>query len=258
MKKNINQIIKEEINRFLSNNLIKENCHLLDLDELMEYMWLKPQVSNLNVDIFIDDGGAYERYGHPLLLYVRNGYNKSINEFIPFSISEKPYVLDDEMEFHISYEDIFSVMDFIQINLDILNAMSQSQISHEDFVSHIQVVPAYAIAEGKCLLSEMATLRTNDSDLPVDIWLDEGATYQGHAPRIKFRASNEQRTTREFSSMLITDPSQIENMPDNSPLRKKDIKKIQDFVINNKDLLLQLANGEIDYRTDFLPNMVKQ
>lgn len=253
----INKIINEVINSYLKENLVMENYKLNDLDELMEYMWLKPQYSKLNVDIFIDDGGAYERYDHPLLLYVRNGYDRSVNSFIPFSVSEKPFVLDDDIDFNISYDDIYSVMDFIQFNLDILIAMSKSQISHDEFVSHIKFVPAYVLAESKKILCEMATLRTNDSNLPVDIWLDEGATFQGHAPRIKFRASNEQRTTREFSSMLITNPEQIENMPDNSPLRKKDIEKIQDFVTNNMDLLLKLSNGEIDYRTEFLPNMVK-
>ena len=33
--------------------------------------------------------------------------------------------------------------------------------------------------------------------------------------------------------------------------------KIKKFVLENKDLLLALCNGSIDYRTDFLPNMHK-
>lgn len=120
-----------------------------ELDKLMEYMWLKPQVSTLNVDLFIDDGGAYKRYGHPLLLYVRNGYDKRINEFIPFSISEQPTVLDDEIDFHITPDDVSSVMNFIQINLEILNAIAHSQISHEVFVSHVRNAPASAITEAR-------------------------------------------------------------------------------------------------------------
>lgn len=40
-------------------------------------------------------------------------------------------------------------------------------------------------------------------------------------------------------------------------LRKKEIDKIKKFVLENKDLLLALCNGSIDYRTDFLPNMHK-
>ena len=44
-------------------------------------------------------------------------------------------------------------------------------------------------------------------------------------------------------------------MPKNSPLRKKDIEKLESFVINNLELLLKLANGEIDFTTEFLPNV---
>jgi hypothetical protein len=90
----------------------------------------------------------------------------------------------------------------------------------------------------------------------MDIWLDEGATYNGHAPRLKFRASNEQRTTREFSSMLLTNPPTIENFPKNSPIKSKDIKKLEMFVINNLENLLKLSKGEIDYTTEFLPNII--
>lgn len=36
------------------------------------------------------------------------------------------------------------------------------------------------------------------------------------------------------------------------------MEKLRHFVINNKVLLTKLANGEIDYMTDFLPNIIKQ
>jgi hypothetical protein len=55
--------------------------------------------------------------------------------------------------------------------------------------------------------------------------------------------------------MLLTNPPTIENMPSNSPLRRKDIEKLESFVINNLDLLLKLANGEIDFATEFLPQL---
>ena len=234
--------------------VIVERYTLSSTDELMEYMWLKPQITGLNVDIFVDDGGSYQRNGHTLLLWVRNGYSKSIAEFIPFSISNTPQILDENIDYNITYNDIFAIQDFIVFNLQNLALLANQKISQKEFVNTIKT-PSYAITEKKEILSEMATLRAQDSNLPMDIWLDEGATYQGHAPRLKFRASNEQRTTREFSSMLLTDPPTIENMPSNSPIKKKDIDTLKSFVVKNLDLLLKLANGEIDYLTDFLPNM---
>jgi hypothetical protein len=245
----LHNIIKESVER-----IIHENYRLDSIDELMEFMWLRPKVTQLNVDIFVDDGMSYVRHGHELLLFVRNGYDKSINDFIPFSVSTNPIVLDDVMDFNISYEDIFCVQDFILANLKSLQALANRDISQILFVQSIRI-PSYALCEEMKLLTEMSTLRKEDTNLPMDIWVDEGATYQGHAPRLKFRASREQRTTREYSSMLLTNPPTIENMPSNSPLRRKDIEKLESFVINNLDLLLKLANGEIDFATEFLPQL---
>ena len=257
MKKNIIKISEQELQNIVKESVKKilhENYQMDSVDELMEFMWLRPQMTHLNVDIFVDDGQSYIRHKHELLLFVRNGYDKHVNEFIPFSVSQNPIVLDDVMDFNISYDDIFCVQDFILANLNSLQSLANRNISQFSFIQSIRI-PSYALCERKEMLNEMSTLRKEDTNLPVDVWVDEGATFQGHAPRLKFRASQEQRTTREFSSMLLTNPPKIENMPQNSPLRKKDIEKLESFVINNLELLLKLANGEIDFTTEFLPNV---
>ena len=51
------------------------------IEELMEYMWLRPKVTHLNVDIFVDDGGAYVRHEHELLLFVRRSMSN-----VPLSV----------------------------------------------------------------------------------------------------------------------------------------------------------------------------
>ena len=224
------------------------------MEELMEYMWLRPKVTNLNVDIFVDDAGSYLRHNHKLLLLVRNGYDRTDNEFIPFLISKNPIILDDTIDFKISYDDIFNIQEFIISNISNLQALANRKISQLNFVQSINI-PSYALFEERVVLTEMSTLRKEDSKLPMDIWIDETGTYQGYAPRLKFRASHEQRTTREFSTMLLTNPPVIENMPQNTPLRKKDIEKLKKIVIDNLNLILDLANGKIDFATEFLPNL---
>lgn len=119
------------------------------------------------------------------------------------------------------------------------------------------VKPSFSLRENHSLLNEFATLRVKDSGLPTNLWLDEGGTYQGHAPRLKFQASREQRTTREYSTMTLEAEPRIENLPQRTFLSSKDLKRIEMFVIANLDALLRLANNEIDYETEFLPNMVK-
>ncbi|HBH08090.1 MAG TPA: hypothetical protein DDX40_01630 [Rikenellaceae bacterium] len=118
---------------------MKENkCELTSLDELMEYMWLKPDRTGLKVDIFVDDCGSYERYGHPLLLWARNGYGREVSEFIPFLVSDKPAILNSEVECRISEEDVAAIQDFIQRNMLNLVKLPSDLISQIEFVESLK------------------------------------------------------------------------------------------------------------------------
>lgn len=246
----LRHIVENAVNKIISE------YKMMDIDELMEYMWLRPSDTGLRLDVFVDDGGSYLRNNHPLLVFIRNGYAKSDNEFIPMSVEDKPRVLDDDMDFYVSYNDIFEVQDFIQNNRELLIKLANNEMKQFDFKREIKPQKGIMVAEQRQSLKEMATLKATDSGLPMDIWLDEGATYMGHAPRIKFKASNEQRTTREFSSMLLTKDATVENFPSNSPIRKKDMEKLKTFVIDNLDLLLDLANGKIKYDESFMDSLI--
>ncbi len=248
-KNEIKLLIKEAIRRFLGKDNGEFN------DELIEYMWLRPSKTGIPVDIFVDDGGAYKRNGHPLLLLARNGYTRADADFIPFVVSKHPVIYFHKSHYNISYNEIFQIQEFITSHLSLLRQLANNKISQVDFFNAIREKKELFL-ENVQIIEEMSTLKAKDSHLPMDIWVDEGETFLGHAPRIKFRASKEQRTTREFSSMLITDPTVIKNFPPNSPLSKKDIQCLQNFVINNQSLLLRLAHGEIDYETEFLPKMI--
>ena len=62
---------------------------LLDDEELMEYTWLRKDNTGIDIDIFVDDGGSYKRYGHPLWVYVRNGYTDN-DPFFHVIVSKTP------------------------------------------------------------------------------------------------------------------------------------------------------------------------
>lgn len=115
----------------------RNNIVLSHPDELMEFLWVKPKISGINVDIFVDDSKSYKRNNRPLLLFARNGYDKSVDEFIPFSISEHPSVLNDEMEFNISYDDIFLIQDFIQVNCQLISNLADYTISQREFFDNV-------------------------------------------------------------------------------------------------------------------------
>lgn len=108
---------------------------LQDLDELYGYMWLKPDVTNINVDIFVDDGEAYIRDNHVPLLFVRNGIGREITEFIPISISETPTILDTSIVINIDLNIIKQIICFIKVNTKTLMDMANGKISSNDFVS---------------------------------------------------------------------------------------------------------------------------
>lgn len=121
-----------------SSTMKEEKYSLTDVDELMEYMWLKPDRTGLKVDIFVDDCGSYERYGHPLLLWARNGYGREVSEFIPFLVSDQPTILNSGIDCRISEEDVVAILGFIQRNLEILVKLPADLISQIDFVESVK------------------------------------------------------------------------------------------------------------------------
>ena len=94
-------------------------------------------------------------------------------------------------------------------------------------------------------LQEMATLRKDSSLLPVNLYLDDSMSYTGgkHGKRIKFqRDYGPKPITRNFPSMKL-DGNLIGVKP--KTLDSKDIKQIQNFVLNNREALEQLADMNI-------------
>jgi hypothetical protein len=95
----------------------------------------------------------------------------------------------------------------------------------------------------------MATLRKNVSGLPVNLYLDDTGSWSrsGHWKRIKFQPNTGDRpVTRDMIPMSIGDNPQILVKNARVSLNTKQLEQIKAFVRANKDLLLQLADAEID------------
>ena len=111
---------------------------LQDLDELYGYMWLKLDVTNIDADMFVDDGEAYIRDNHLPLLFVRNGNGREITEFIPISISKTPTILDKDIVIKIDSNVIKQIIGFIKVNYETLMALANGKVSVENFVSALR------------------------------------------------------------------------------------------------------------------------
>lgn len=217
-------------------------------DELMEYARLRKSNTGLDVDVFVDDGGAYKRYGHPLWVYVRNGYSNDDPVF-PIVVSKRPS--KPRKKLNIRKIDLKAVLIFISQNASLLEMFANEEIEHEVFYNKCKPV----IYSFNSSLDEMATLRPNVSGLPTVIWIDEGS-YPKHGPRIKFQASKEQLQTMSFTSMTISQMPEIINPPKKIDLSNKDIERIVKFVQANEENLLLVGKGEMSYQ-EFLKVMVR-
>lgn len=106
-------------------------------DELMEYAKQGKDVTGLNVDIYVDDGGAYIRNGYPLRIYVPNGYGNT-NEFFHIDVSNTPNPPSVHCE--LDEDDMNAILCFIEINADILRMFANEEISHVDFLKSMITV----------------------------------------------------------------------------------------------------------------------
>ena len=244
-EKELKNLLKE-----VTKKLISETSAQLE-DDLIEYARLGKKYTGLNVEVYVDDGGAYMRHEHPLWIYVRDGYT-NYDPVFHIEVSENPTAPSNT---NIHDSDLKAVLRFITQNVDLLKAFANDKISHMHFYRSCRPVGNKNNTLHLESINEMATLKRRDSGLPTDLWIDEGSDPK-HGPRIKFQASKEQVTTNQYSTMTISQEPVIMFPPKKYDLKTKDIQRIVDFVKANEALLISVSRGEITYE-EFLANMTR-
>ena len=210
--------------------------------ELFEYVTLESGLTNLPIRCYVDEGGSYKRHHHPLWLYVANGYNHTPS-VVPFSICGDPqplFINPQTDKIRLSREDVEKVKRFIKLNLQNLIDLGEEKIDFGRFCQ--QFVP---IELEKDNLLEYRVLKPQQTNLPVNIWVDDGKTWEksGHAPRIKIPYDASGKNTRTWSSIRIAPTPQLMH---DTLLPSKVVRQILNFVQNNQQELLQVSNQEID------------
>jgi hypothetical protein len=98
-------------------------------------------------------------------------------------------------------------------------------------------------------LYEMSNFMKDDSDLPVNLWLDTASNYLrgGHWKRIKFQLNTADNFQyNNLGVMTISDdPEVIIGRKQKVEIGQKEINKIIQFVQKYKDYLLDLADQKI-------------
>ena len=103
----------------------------------------------------------------------------------------------------------------------------------------------------------MRNVSKNDLDLPANIWIDDSKAYKRshHTKRIKFQSDGSNKfMPNELIPMKFDGVIPLENYK--TKLSKKDLTKISQWVINNKEALDLLADGIISYQ-DIFPYLIK-
>lgn len=93
-------------------------------DELEYFSWFPPRETGLAYDIFIDAAKRYEKYHHPLCLYVKYGENT----LVPYLIDTNPSAVGN-----IIPVDSNSIVEWIKAHYDGLVKYGNMEIPSEVF-----------------------------------------------------------------------------------------------------------------------------
>ncbi len=117
--------------------------------EDMEYVFLPHEHCDLNVDLLLDDGGAYVRWEHPMWALIRNGYSKRVSEFIAVSVEPQPKILNGTKEIKIKQEDFKAAVKFIGENHKIIRDIADEKTESYKWIDglHQQNVPDVFVSE---------------------------------------------------------------------------------------------------------------
>lgn len=126
-----------------------------------------------------------------------------------------------------------------------------------------QIQPKYRNSRKLYKFQELANYRKRDTDLPVNIWVDESQTYKKgkHYKRIKFQLNKSNQVQKEnFASISLIDCKVIDRekvlKQKNCEISEREFRKLENFVQNNQFALLQIEEGIIS-ESEFLKVLVK-
>ncbi len=106
--------------------------------EDMEYTFLPHEHCGLNVDLLLDDGGAYVRWEHPMWALIRNGYSKKVSELIAVSVEPQPQILNGTTEIKIKQEDFEAAVKFIGENYEIIRDIADEKTESYKWIEELR------------------------------------------------------------------------------------------------------------------------
>ena len=203
---------------------------------------------NLPVDIYFDTEGVF----NPLCVYFRNGYEKTINEWLPIKVSNNPHLLGNiNDDLNITYADYLEVENFVyKYHEELILVAKEEKCLYNDILFKIE---EQALNENKTLINEMAVLRPNQTGLKNKIWIDTGETFRqgGHWLRLKIQTNND-NNSHHWATLTIPEYKWIGGEEINS----SDKKIIEKYASSNVAFLTSVLLGKMDIK-DYINNSYK-
>lgn len=193
----------------------------------------------------------------PYCIFFKNGYEDNHNKYLPLIICDSPYV-----PYRAKIK--ISTLHFSQLCLfvvkhkdDLIDLTSGNKYLSDDFwIDNFLTERKMSSEETKRILLEMSRIRKGITGLPMDIWLDNGKTYEksGHDKRIKFKQENNpSNITKSWCSLTIPNLKIVSS--DRKTIRPKNIELLKKFYILNKSMIDDAMEEKINM--DFVKAYLK-
>lgn len=135
------------------------------------------------------------------------------------------------------------------------------KLTEQYFTAAISEIKENSLFQEDLHLQEMVNVRKKQTELPVNIWIDEAETYKKgkYSKFIKFQMDKGLNFKEPTCPMMLdgTIPEKVwRKMQGQCSISKSEIKEIQTFVINNAYALDKLAD-QLIWKEDFFEFMIK-
>lgn len=168
-------------------------------EEAKEYYSASSGYIGFPVDVLIDNYFFFNMYGHAPWIYFRNGYGRK-DYFIPMLIDEYPQIpIDYELKiFESDFEKIRKIVSY-----------NRSRLFNIALNKDEELFPINQINESVYLnpINEMMTiLKSKDTGLPKDIWIDNSGTNPKHSKyRIKIQNNQYKNNSHNWCTVVMDD-----------------------------------------------------
>ena len=227
-------------------------------DELCHYFCRMPgHRFGFHMEIYFDEMCVYKDYSDIPFILIGNTYDMNDYDFLALTIEECPKLLIKK-DVHIFREDYISIINWISKNRSILSAFANDEIDFSDAMNLLTVDNKKILNESllNFPIYEMSRLKKRDSGLKYDLWLDNDQTYVkgGHWHRIKVEDTKHSNKTTSWNTLTLNGYEFIGD--DSKNYKSSDKRDIVEFVDNNKELIMDLADRKITFE-EFKKRFVK-